>query len=91
MRGMKRAALIVLGVAAASGLLWWASLSQAAFSCEACIEVDGRRLCQTVRAASEDAARQTAVSNVCNSVGRDLTERLACQNAPTTVVVCGRP
>lgn len=88
---MKRAALALLGLLAAVAVLYWASLSQAAFSCEACVEIAGRRLCQTVRAESEDAARGTAVSNVCNAVGSDLTERLACQSAPTTTVVCGRP
>jgi len=88
---MKRALWTLLLVGAAGGVLWWASLSQAAFSCEACVERDGHRLCQTVRAATEDAARQTALSNVCNATGRDLTERLACQAAPTTTVVCGRP
>jgi len=88
---MKRAAWVVLGLAALIGILWWGTLSQAGFSCEACIEAGGRQLCQTVQAESEEMARQTAVSNVCNSVGRDLTERLACQSAPTTRVVCGRP
>lgn len=88
---MKRAFWVALLLCAGGGALWWATLSQAVFSCEACIERDGRRLCQTVRAASEDAARETARSNVCNAIGRDLTDRLACQTAPTTTVVCGRP
>jgi len=88
---VKRAVAIVLALTALVGLLYWASLSQAGYSCEACADKAGMRLCQTVAAASEDLARQTAVSNVCNAVGQDLTERLACQAAATTTVTCGRP
>ncbi len=88
---MKRALLALLGVVGAVGALYWVSVSQAAFSCEACVDASGQRFCQTVRAATEETSHENARANVCNATRGDLTQRLACRNAPSTTVVCGRP
>lgn len=75
-------------VAAGLALLWFATMRQAGVRCEACTDMGGERLCRAVHGGSHEMAAQTALSNLCNELHRDLTARLACQRAPTTTLHC---
>ena len=80
--------LAALGIAAAAGILWWATLSQSRVECEACMRYDGRRTCSRVAAASRELAESRAVSHACSVLSQGVTQGLSCQRTPPESLDC---
>jgi hypothetical protein len=68
--------------------LYAATVRHAGVECEACVEGPAGRLCRTVAGATEEQAAGTAMSNACALVGRNVTERLACERRPPASLAC---
>jgi hypothetical protein len=87
-----RRALIVIAILAVVGYgLYAATIRLAAVECEACVEDAAGRVCRTVAGASQDQASSTALSNACAVLGRNVTERLACERRPPAALSCRTP
>lgn len=85
MRRWVGSAAVLLAVA---GVLYFATLSQAGFECEACMEFQGRQSCRTVAGPSEADARRGAISNACATLTSGVTETLRCEGAPPVRLEC---
>ena len=84
-----RRALIGLAVAAAlAGLLYATTVSLAGAECEVCVVGEGGRVCRSVASATREQAASTALSNACSVLGRNVTERLACERREPASLVC---
>lgn len=75
---MKRL-LVTLAVGlAVVGLLYAATLSQAGFECEACMQFEGRQTCRSVVGPTLDEAKRDAISNACALLTSGVTRSLRC-------------
>lgn len=87
-----RGFLIGLAVlVAGAALLYGVTMSMTGIECEVCVQAEGGSLCRTVAAATRDAAVGTALSNACAVVGRNVTERVACERREPLSLVCHAP
>lgn len=85
---MRRFLIGLAVLAAGAGMLYAVTLSMTGVECEVCVQAEGGSLCRTVAAASRDAAAGTAISNACAVVGRNVTERVACERREPLSLVC---
>lgn len=87
---MRHTLLTIAVIGAVTVGLYVATLSQAAFECEACMEFDGRRECRTVMGPSREEAERGAVSNACALLTRGVTETVRCEGSRPARLECRR-
>jgi len=85
---MRRALIGLAAAAGLVGLLYAVTMGMTGVECEVCVQAEGGSLCRTVAAATRDAAVGTALSNACAVVGRNVTERVACERRDPLSLVC---
>jgi hypothetical protein len=78
------AAVLALVVVA----LYAATLSQAGFECEVCVEWRDRQNCRVVVGPTQAEARNGAISNACATLTRGVTEGLRCEGKEPVSVQC---
>ena len=84
-----KALLVVLGIVAGVAVLYFSTLGQAGFECEACVEFGGRERCGSARAASEVEATRSAIATACAPLTRGVTETLDCGRKAPQALRCG--
>ena len=72
--------LIVLGV------IIYSSMNLAKVRMEVCVQFNGKTVCKTASAATEEFALQAAVTNACAGIAFGVTETVACEHAPPVKV-----
>jgi hypothetical protein len=85
---MRRIALTAAVLALVVVALYAATLSQAGFECEACVEWEGRQSCRVVVGPTQAEARSGAISNACATLTRGVTEVLRCGGTEPVSVQC---
>ena len=83
-----RTALGVLAGVALFATLVYATLNQAAVSCEVCVEFGGRSECRTGSAETQDEAVRGAVSAACRLLSSGVTQGMQCDRTPPRSVRC---
>lgn len=69
----------VLGVLC---LLVYLTLGLAQFTCEVCMEYQGRRNCATASGTTREEAVRTASDTACATISAGMTESIQCGNTP---------
>ncbi len=70
------------------GLIVFSTLSLGGYSCEVCMEYQGRSKCRTARGSTEEEARKTGIDNACAFLASGVTDSIACTNTPPKSVQC---
>ena len=86
--GVRRGLLTGLGIAAAAGVLWIATLSQNQAECEACMRYGGQRVCSRVAGPSVAEAEHRAITHACSVLSHGVTRGLECQRTPPESLEC---
>lgn len=73
----------VLGVLC---LLVYLTLGLAQFTCEVCMEYQGRRNCATASGTTREEAVRTASDTACATISAGMTESIQCGNTPPVSV-----
>ena len=73
---------ILLGVVLFVGYLLYSSLNLRKFTCEACVEFQGRTVCRTAAGATREEAVRTAVELACAVLAAGRTESMRCNETP---------
>jgi hypothetical protein len=83
-----RTAIGILCGTALLGVLVYATLQQAAVSCEACVEFGGRSECRTSSAESQEEAVRGAVTAACALLSSGVTQGMQCDRTLPRSVSC---
>jgi hypothetical protein len=67
------------------------SVLRAQYSCEVCLEFDGREVCRAGAGASEAEALQAAQESACGGNAQGMTELIRCRNAEPLRSQCTAP
>lgn len=78
---------IFFGLALFAALVY-ATLSQAAVSCEACVDFGGQTACRTGSAETQDEAVRGAVTAACAVLSSGVTLGMQCDRTPPRSVRC---
>jgi hypothetical protein len=81
----------LLGLGAIMAVVVGTSLDVGTVRCEVCMAFEGRQACRSVDAASEDEAKQGAVTNACALIASGVTDTMACERATPTKTSCSVP
>jgi hypothetical protein len=88
-RGASRAGIVAgLLFVAIALFIAFQTMSLEAATCEVCIEYRGRSMCRTVGGATEQEARQAAITNACAFLSGGVTDSMACGRQPPTSERC---
>jgi hypothetical protein len=79
----------LLGLIAIVGVVVATSLDLGSVRCEVCMRFGGEEACRTVDAATEEQARQGAITNACARLASGVTQTMACERTPPQRVACG--
>lgn len=80
-------------VAAAFGaaillLMLYASLGLSKYTCEVCIEFQGRTECHSAAGTTREEAQRTATESACALLASGMTESIRCSRTPPASVRC---
>jgi hypothetical protein len=78
----------LLGLAAIAAVVVTTSLDVGTVRCEVCIAFHGRESCRAVDGATEEEARQAAVTNACALLASGVTDSMACERTTPTRESC---
>lgn len=84
---MRTAVGALCGLALLAALVY-ATLTQAAVSCEACVDFGGRSECRTGSAETRDEAVRGAVTAACALLSSGVTQGMQCDRTPPRSVRC---
>ena len=77
---MNKTALIGLGfVVAVIAAVIFATMGQAAYRVEVCMEFQGSSSCRTASASTKPQAERTARENACAQIASGVTDRIQCE------------
>jgi hypothetical protein len=79
--------IAVLFVVAVIGMVVLTTFGGKRVGCTVCMEFQGRRDCRTVRAATREEARRTAITNACAQISGGVIESSQCENTQPASVV----
>ena len=91
---MSKILSIVIPLLLAAGFLIYlvyASLGLDPYSCEVCVEYDGRTQCRRASATTEEDAIRSAGDNASSLITSGRDELMACSGAPPVSVACEAP
>ena len=80
--------LIVLGLLLVFGYIVYSTLRPAKFSCEVCMEFQGRVACRTASGNTREEVTRTAMDNACAQISSGMTDSIACSQTPPKSVSC---
>ncbi len=83
---MKKAVLVVLGLAAFFGLLAYMTADLKRERVQVCMSHRGAQNCATVSAATRDQALRTAMENACATISAGMTDSRECETTPPVSV-----
>ena len=78
----------LLGLGTIIAFVVYTSFDVGAVRCEVCITFEGQQACRSVDAATEDEARQGAVTNTCALLASGVTRTMACTRTTPSRVSC---
>jgi hypothetical protein len=78
----------LLGLLLFMAIVVYSSLEIGGVRCEVCITYRGNAQCRTVDGATEDQAREAAITNACAHLASGVTDGMACARTPPTRVTC---
>ncbi len=88
-RGAGRPGVIGFGLLVlVIGFVLYQSARLEAYSCEVCVEFEGREKCRTVGGPTIDGARSGAILNACAYVASGMANSMACQRKPPVSETC---
>ena len=89
---MPKAAVIggLFGVAIL-GAMFYLSMGLAQYTCEVCVDFNGRSQCRSASGADQATARRTAHDNACAFLVASKTDGFLCGQTQPTRVVCQEP
>ena len=69
-------------------LILYASMGLGQYSCEVCMEFNGRQKCRSAAGATREEAQRTATDNVCSFLASGMTESIRCTQTPPVNLKC---
>jgi hypothetical protein len=81
----------LIGLGAIVAVVVATSLDVGVVRCEVCMAFAGRQACRSVDAATEDEAKQGAITNACALLASGVTDTMACERATPTKTSCAAP
>lgn len=69
-------------------LILYASVGLTRYTCEVCMEFNGRTKCRTASGPTREEAQRTAVDNACSFLASGISEVTRCPNTPPASVKC---
>lgn len=79
----------LVGLGGIIAVVVYSSFDVGAVRCEVCITFQGRESCRSVDGATEELARQAAVTNACALISSGVTDTMACARTKPTRSECG--
>ena len=79
-------AILIAVIAALLALIVYSSLGLRQFTCEVCMEFQGRSNCATASGTSEEEAVRTATDTACATISAGMTESIQCSRTPPVSV-----
>lgn len=86
-----KALLWLVGIAAAGVLLYLATVSRAAVTCEVCMRYAGREHCASAAGATRAEAERQATATACAPLTAGVTDTIECQALVPASVTCTSP
>ena len=80
------AAILFAVIAALLALIVYSSMELRQFTCEVCMEFQGRSNCATASGTSEEEAVRTATDTACATISAGMTESIQCSRTPPVSV-----
>jgi hypothetical protein len=80
--------LIVVGFLLTLGYIVYSTLRPAKFSCEVCMEFQGRVACRTASGNTREEVTRTAMENACAQISSGMTDSIACSQSPPKSISC---
>ena len=68
----------------------YSSFQVSDYTCEACMSFQGREVCRTVTAKTEDEGRRGAIDNACAILASGVTDTIRCSRTPPNKAECRR-
>jgi hypothetical protein len=84
-RNLVAAVVILVPIVA---ILAYSTMQVGAHECEVCMAFEGREICRTVAASSEQDAHRGAVDNACALLTSGMTNTLRCSRTPPRSARC---
>ncbi len=81
-------ALVIAGVLALVGFVIYGSMARVERVCELCIEFNGRTECRRGAGATDQEARDAALTAACGILAFGMDEAIRCRNRPPKTVSC---
>ncbi len=69
-------------------MILYASIGLSKYTCEVCMEFNGRSKCRTAAGSTRQEAQRTATDNACAFLATGMTEILRCTATPPKSVRC---
>ena len=69
-------------------MILWASLGLTQYTCEVCMEFNGRSKCRSAAGPTREEAQRTATDNACSFLASGMTESIRCSSTPPASVKC---
>ncbi len=69
-------------------MILYASIGLSRYTCEVCIEFNGRSKCRSAAGSSREEAQRTATDNACSFLASGMTDSMACSHATPSSVRC---
>ena len=70
------------------GFVVWSSFQVNAVECEVCLRFDGRDMCRTASAATQNEALRSATDNACALLTSGMTNTIRCHNVDPVKTEC---
>lgn len=80
------AAILFAVIAALLALIVYSSMGLRQFTCEVCMEFQGRTNCATASGTTEEEAVRTATDTACATISAGMTESIQCSRTPPVSV-----
>lgn len=69
-------------------MILYASRGLSQYTCEVCVEFNGRSKCRTAAGSTRQEAQRAATENACAFLASGMTESIRCAATPPTSVRC---
>jgi hypothetical protein len=81
-------ALVIAGVLGLVGFVIYGSMARVERVCELCIEFEGRTECRRGAGATDEEAKDAAITAACGVMASGMDQAIRCRNTPPKTVSC---
>lgn len=81
-------ALVIVGILVLVGFVIYGSMARVERVCELCVEFNGRTECRRGAGATDEEARDAALTAACGVMASGMDQAIRCRNTPPKTVSC---